>query len=57
MIAPLPVPVLIAPDLSPGAKLCYAVLCRYAGKDGVCYPSLRTLSDNLNASSVIPAGP
>ena len=31
--------------LSPGAKLIYGRLCRYAGKDGYVYPAVGTLAD------------
>lgn len=30
--------------LSHGAKICYGRLARYAGKDGVCFPKIRTLA-------------
>src|SRR5450755_3329406 len=31
--------------LSPGAKVIYGRLCRYAGKDGSVYPAVNTLAD------------
>jgi hypothetical protein len=31
--------------MSPGAKLIYGRLCRYAGKDGYVYPAIGTLAD------------
>ncbi len=34
-------------DLSPGAKLCYGRLARYAGKNGDCFPSVRTLASEI----------
>ena len=34
-------------DLSPGAKLCYGRLVRYAGENGECYPSVRTLAAEI----------
>ena len=38
------------PGLSPGAKLAYGRLVRYAGEDGKCYPSLGTLGRELGTS-------
>lgn len=40
-----------SPLLSPGAKLCYGRLCRYAGQDGECFPRQDTLADELAVSS------
>ncbi len=34
-------------EVSPGAKLCYARLCQYAGKKGECFPKQRTLGIEL----------
>ncbi|HEU0122631.1 MAG TPA: helix-turn-helix domain-containing protein [Bryobacteraceae bacterium] len=51
MNAFIPLPVLAAEDLSPGAKLCYGILCRYAGQDGRCYPSIQTLAEHLRVSA------
>ncbi len=34
-------------DLSPGAKLAYARLCQFAGKDGLAYPSISTLGKEI----------
>ena len=34
-------------DLSSGAKLLYMVLVRFAGKDGVCFPSRERLAEDL----------
>jgi hypothetical protein len=34
-------------DLSPGAKLCYARLARYAGEDGKCFPGVETLAQEI----------
>lgn len=31
-------------DLTPGAKLCYARLAQYSGKNGSCYPTLDALA-------------
>lgn len=36
--------------VSPGAKLCYAVLCQHAGADGRCFPRQSTLADELATS-------
>jgi hypothetical protein len=33
--------------LSPGAKLVYGRLCRYAGEDGAAYPSMSTLAEEV----------
>lgn len=37
-------------EISQGAKLCYARLCRYAGKDGKCFPKQSTLAVELGVS-------
>lgn len=37
-------------EISPGAKLGYARLCQYAGKDGVCFPKQETLAKELGCS-------
>jgi hypothetical protein len=34
-------------DLSPGAKLAYARLCQFAGRDGRAYPSIATLGRKI----------
>lgn len=31
-------------NISPYAKLIYVALCKYANQDGICFPSLKTLS-------------
>jgi hypothetical protein len=36
--------------LSPGAKIAYGRLVRYAGQDGVCYPRQTTLSREIGVS-------
>src|SRR5215468_3890854 len=36
-----------APDISPGAKLAYGRLARYAGQDGRCHPSVATLAAEI----------
>lgn len=50
MGAMIPLPIMAAPDLSPGAKLCYAAMCRFAGRDGRCFPSERELGEKLRVS-------
>ncbi len=45
----IPDPV-IASNLSSGAKLTYGVLCRFAGRNGVCFPSQRKIGDRLGAT-------
>lgn len=50
MGAMIPLPVMAAPDLSPGAKLCYGVMCQFAGRDGRCFPSERALAEKLRVS-------
>jgi hypothetical protein len=37
-------------EIGHGAKLTYARLCQYAGRDGRCYPSQRTLARELGVS-------
>ena len=37
-------------ELSQGAKLCYARLCQYAGKDGETWPKQETLAEELGCS-------
>jgi hypothetical protein len=36
-------------EVSPGAKLCYARLAQFAGKDGDCFPSQATLAIEIGA--------
>jgi hypothetical protein len=36
-------------EVSPGAKLCYARLCQYAGQNGECFPSQATLASEIGA--------
>lgn len=33
--------------LSHGAKICYGRLARYAGKDGICFPRIKTLAAEI----------
>lgn len=40
------------PSLSIQAKALYAVLCTYADINRKCYPSINTLSNNLNKSKI-----
>lgn len=49
MGAMIPDPV-IASSLSAGAKLTYGVLSRFAGRDGACFPSERTIGKRLGVS-------
>jgi len=37
-------------ELSSGAKICYARLARFAGKDGSCYPGIEKLSEEISVS-------
>ena len=37
-------------DISPGAKLAWGRLARYAGRDGKCYPAMKTLGAELGVS-------
>jgi len=37
-------------EISPGGKLCYSRLARYAGKDGKCNPKIGTLAKALGVS-------
>jgi DNA-binding Lrp family transcriptional regulator len=34
---------------SPGAKLCYARLCQFSGRDGECFPAQATLATEIGA--------
>lgn len=38
-------------EISHGVKLCYALLCQYAGKRGECFPKQIDLADRLGVSS------
>lgn len=38
-------------SISPGAKLTYARLTRYAGQDGKCYPAVETLAAEIAISA------
>ena len=38
-------------SISPGAKLTYARLTRYAGQDGKCYPAVETLATEIALSA------
>jgi|TARA_R110000796_G_scaffold241130_2_gene362424 DNA-binding MarR family transcriptional regulator len=42
--------VITAPDLSMRAKALYSVLACYANKERSCFPSISTISDDLNIS-------
>jgi hypothetical protein len=41
-------------ELSHGAKLCYARLAQYSGKNGVCRPKLATLAMQLGVGERQP---
>src|SRR6476660_6574564 len=43
----MPEPVCQYRGLSPGAKVVYGRLCRYAGKDGNVYPATSTLAEEV----------
>lgn len=36
-------------EISPGAKLCYARLAQFAGKDGECFPAQATLASEIGS--------
>lgn len=38
-------------EISASAKLCYARLCQYAGRRGVCFPSQESLADEIGTNS------
>ena len=38
------------PELSVQAKALYSVLCCYANKNRLCWPSISTLADDLDTS-------
>jgi hypothetical protein len=40
-------------EITPGAKLCYALLCRFAGRKGVVYLNIKTLAKDLACSSIL----
>lgn len=40
----IPTAILHMPDLSPRAQICYGRLMRYAGKNGECFPAVKTLA-------------
>ena len=40
------------PDLSPSAKLVWARLAQYAGQDGMAYPKMATIADQVGLSEV-----
>lgn len=42
--------VILSPDLSIKAKALYSVLACYANKERTCFPSISTLSNDLNVS-------
>ncbi len=42
--------VILSPDVSIKAKALYSVLACYANKERTCFPSISTLSNDLNVS-------
>ena len=42
--------IILDPDIKPSAKALYAVLACYSSKERTCYPSISTLSNDLNVS-------
>lgn len=38
-------------EISPGAKLCYARLCQYAGKKGICNPKQEGIANELGVTA------
>lgn len=42
--------VILSPDISIKAKALYSVLACYANKERTCFPSISTLSNDLNVS-------
>lgn len=49
--APIALDVMAMPNLSPGAKLLFARLALYAGRNTSCYPSLERLACDLGTST------
>lgn len=47
----VPIWLLRRTEISKGAKLTYARLCRYAGKNGQCFPKQSTLAKELGCST------
>jgi hypothetical protein len=43
-------------EVSQGAKLCYARLAQYAGRDGQCFPKQSTLADELGVGERMVRG-
>lgn len=39
---------ILSSDLSAGAKLAYGLLCRFGGRDGRAFPTIKTLSNRLS---------
>tara|TARA_B110000238_G_C15809296_1_gene303598 strand:+ start:80 stop:337 length:258 start_codon:yes stop_codon:yes gene_type:complete len=42
--------IILAPDITIQAKALYSALACYANKERTCYPSISTLSNDLNVS-------
>jgi len=47
----IPDPLVRTRVISPGAKIVYGRLARYAGADGQCYPAIPTLADEIGVSA------
>ena len=47
IFAPVPNWLMRREGVSAGAKLLYGRLCQYAGNNGECYPSIKTLAKEL----------
>lgn len=47
----IPTWLLLRPDVSMGAKVCYARLCQYAGKDGECFPKQLLLAAEIGLNN------
>ena len=48
--APIPNSLLERTDISHGAKLCCGRLIQYAGKNGIAYPKIETLAQQIGSS-------
>ena len=49
-VIPDPVMAMPSQDLSLGAKVCYGVLARHAGRNGECYPSMQRIGKCIGVS-------
>jgi hypothetical protein len=46
----IPDPIAAASGLSMGAKVCYGLLARFAGKNGDCFPTMQTIGRRIGVS-------